>query len=137
MSKEYYKKIRVVRAIVRPRLLVYCMDVQYSDPPMPQFPIGADGKYVLPRLTAQYLRSLYFREPTPIVRELLWEVHRLRLLVLRADQLQRGMGVCGPEISFILEVFRREIADEPCIEEHDQWTAAFFGNSKQGAYVGK
>lgn len=100
---------------------------------MPSFPLGADGRYILPRLTATRLRSLYLESPTPAVRELLWEIHRLRLLLLRADQLQRSMGVCGPETSFILEIFRRELAGEPCIDEQNRWTAAFFGNPKTEA----
>ncbi len=96
---------------------------------MPHFPIGPDGKYVLPRLTAPYLRALYQREPSPIVRELLWEVHRLRLLVLRANQLQQEMtGAYPPATQLMLEILRREYAGEPCIEERQEWADGFFGH---------
>lgn len=105
---------------------------------MPHFPVGSDGKYIFPRLTAPYLRSLYYREPSPVVRELLWEVHRLRLLVLRADQLQETIiGACPPATQLVLDILRKELAGEPCIEEKKDWALKFFGPPKQSAYSRK
>lgn len=41
---------------------------------MATFPVGADGKYENPRLTADHLREVYARNPSPEARALLWEI---------------------------------------------------------------
>jgi hypothetical protein len=51
----------------------------------------------------------------------LWEIRRLRAIVLRAGQLQRALGVVtGGSAGMILEALRRELAAEPCVLEQAQ-----------------
>jgi hypothetical protein len=47
---------------------------------------------------------------------LLWEIKRLRALVLRIDQLQRSLNVGGGP-GILLQALRSDLAGEPCIEE--------------------
>lgn len=92
------------------------------------FPIGPDGRYQYPKHTAAQLRALYTRNPCPEVRELLWEIHRLQQLLLRANQLQKAYGGgCHVSHVQILETFRAELRGEPCIEEREAWEREFFG----------
>ncbi|WP_432263275.1 hypothetical protein [Cupriavidus sp. TMH.W2] len=103
---------------------------------MPNFPIGPDGKYQYPRLTATELRTIYERNPCAEVRELLWEIHRLRLLLLRANQLQAALdGGCANSTEFILDIFRRELAGEPCVAERREWERSFFGPPRRSEYT--
>lgn len=48
---------------------------------------------------------------------LLWEIKRLRAIVLRIDQLQRCMGSVGGGAGILLEGLRNELAGEPCVAE--------------------
>jgi ADP-dependent phosphofructokinase/glucokinase len=57
------------------------------------------------------------RNKSPKVRELLWEIHRLRAIVLRADQLQRSLGQMGGGVGIVLGALREELKGEPCIAE--------------------
>jgi hypothetical protein len=90
-------------------VLIYCIKIQYS--PMP----------FRPPLTREQLRAIQDRNPgSSDVRELLWEVSRLRARVLRADQLQRSIGDTLPYgAGVILDCLRNEIRDEPCIAEDE------------------
>ena len=49
----------------------------------------------------------------------LWEIQRLRAMVLRADQLQRAYGetVVGGGLDVVLQAFRADLAQEPCVLE--------------------
>lgn len=49
----------------------------------------------------------------------LWEIQRLRAMVLRADQLQRAFGVRveGSGLALALQSFRANLAQEPCVLE--------------------
>lgn len=51
------------------------------------------------------------------VYRLLWEIHRLRSIVLRADQLQRSIGDLGGGPGIVLKALRDELKDEPCVKE--------------------
>lgn len=105
---------------------------------MPRFPIGLNGKYAIPRLSATQLRAVYTRNPCPEVRELLWEIYRLRLLLLRANQfLEATTGGCANSTGLIGDIFRAELQGEPCIVERKAWDAAFFGprELRQSAYA--
>lgn len=51
------------------------------------------------------------------VQMLLWEVARLRSLVLYADQLQRMLGTLPGQQGDLLESLRKMLADEPCVKE--------------------
>ncbi|WP_334188695.1 hypothetical protein [Noviherbaspirillum sp.] len=48
---------------------------------------------------------------------LLWEIKRLRAIVLRADQLQRSIPNPGTTTQIIIDALRSELKGEPCIEE--------------------
>jgi hypothetical protein len=48
-----------------------------------------------PPLTKEHLRAIGPRNKSPERNELLWELHRLRAIFLRADQLQRSLGQLG------------------------------------------
>ncbi|RWA55363.1 hypothetical protein AU476_07600 [Cupriavidus sp. UYMSc13B] len=89
-----------------------------------------------PKQTAAQLRAIYERNPCPEVRELLWEIHRLRLLLLRANQLQHAMsGGCANSTQLILEIFQRELAGEPCVAEREAWEREFFGPPRVSEYT--
>jgi hypothetical protein len=47
----------------------------------------------------------------------LWEIKRLRALVLRADQLQSVLGAPGGGVGLILSALRSDLAKEPCVLE--------------------
>lgn len=47
----------------------------------------------------------------------LWEIARLRSLVLLADQLQRMLGTLLGQQWDLLEVVRAKLIDEPCVQE--------------------
>jgi hypothetical protein len=70
-----------------------------------------------PPLTKEQLRAIWEKNKSPEVRELLWEIHRLRAVVLRADQLQRSLGNVGGGTGIILQALRSTLQDEPCVKE--------------------
>lgn len=71
-----------------------------------------------PPLTKKTLHEIQERNPaSPDVRALLWEIKRLRSLVLYADQLQRMLTTLPGPQGTILETLRTKLADEPCIKE--------------------
>lgn len=83
---------------------------------------------MIPRLTASQLRAVFERNPCAEVRELLWEIHRLRLLVLRANQLLETLGGNHPPATqFVKDILQQELEGEPCIEERNAWAREFFG----------
>src|SRR5438445_10328445 len=103
---------------------------------MPNFPIGPDGRYEYPKLTAAQLRAMYECNPCPEVRELLWEIHRLRVLLLRANQLQDAYGAgCHTSFMQILEALRAELHGESCVEERKAWEEEFFGPRRTSEYT--
>jgi hypothetical protein len=72
-------------------------------------------------LTAARLAQLYDLEPSPVVLELSWEIHRLRAMILRVDQIRQllaGSPTAVPQ--FLWDVFIRELDAEPCL--HDPLT---------------
>jgi hypothetical protein len=69
-------------------------------------------------MTAEQLREIGRRKDPADIVPLLWEIFRLRARLLRADQLQRGMG--DGSMNIILTVFRQELEGEPCIAERAQ-----------------
>ena len=61
----------------------------------------------LPPLTAPELQELNRTVKSSIGRSLLWEVHRLRAMLLRADQLEILMRDV-PEINKALDALRKD-----------------------------
>ena len=73
-------------------------------------------------LTAPELQALNRTVKSSIGRRLLWEVHRLRAILLRADQLEilmrderRWRDV--PEINKALDALREDLNREPVVQE--------------------
>ncbi len=103
-------------------------------------PVGPDGKYDLPKLTASQLRDLCRASPSKdVTRTLAWEVFRLRRLVVRADQLDRSLdGGCLESRNFIRACWHRETAGEPCIAEHNvRVHDLFYGSGEAGQDDGR
>jgi hypothetical protein len=72
-----------------------------------------------PPLTKAQLQEIQERNrDSADARALLWEIARLRALLLRADQLQRSLGNLAGGPGIVLSAFRNEIRDEPCIREY-------------------
>lgn len=71
-----------------------------------------------PPLTKTQLQEIQQRrKDDPDVLALLWEIHRLRSIVLRADQLQRSIDGLGGGADMVLKVLRAELKNEPCVKE--------------------
>lgn len=68
-------------------------------------------------LTKADLQAIQDRNDSPDVRALLWEIKRLRGIVLRADQLQRLLGDVGGSQGMVLAGLRGELENEPCVQE--------------------
>jgi hypothetical protein len=89
-----------------------------------------------PPLTRQALQEIQSRNPRrpgdPQSDDLyaaLWEIQRLRAMVLRADQLQRAFGdrVEGGGLALALQSFRNDLAQEPCVRELGELPRLFAG----------
>jgi hypothetical protein len=75
-------------------------------------------------MTREALKALQDRNPRvkgdPVSDDLyaaLWEIQRLRAVVLRADQLQRTLGAPGGGVGMILGALRADLEREPCVLE--------------------
>lgn len=69
-----------------------------------------------PKLTKSDLHDIGQRK-TPDVIALPWEIHRLRGIVLRADQLQKALGEMGGAQGLMLESLRDALDGEPRVAE--------------------
>ena len=67
-------------------------------------------------LSAEQLREIGMRRDPADIIPLLWEIKRLRAMVLRADQVMKSVRTGD----FIAEVFRKELAEEPAVQEFDR-----------------
>jgi hypothetical protein len=83
------------------------------------------SKRPLSPLTREHLRAIWECNPLPVVRRLLWEIHRLRALVLRANDfarmaayhhLERHMDTTSRSL---LEGLRDSLKDEPVVKEDE------------------
>lgn len=70
-----------------------------------------------PALTHDQLRLIGQRRNPDDIRELLWEVKRLRAMVLRAHSLVTSLESVGGQGGIMLEGLREELKDEPCVLE--------------------
>jgi hypothetical protein len=71
-----------------------------------------------PPLGLAELAALYDHEPTAVVRELLWEIHRLQSTIRRAQQVRemaRHAPTGVPEV--IWKSFESELDAEPCLRD--------------------
>jgi hypothetical protein len=77
-----------------------------------------------PPLTRRELRQIGQANKTPAVRDLLWEIHRLRAIALKADQLQNRLLELGiiarldPTTKLIAESLAAALHDEPVVLEN-------------------
>jgi hypothetical protein len=67
-------------------------------------------------LTRAALPEIQDRNSDPDVRALLWEVARLRSVVLYADQLQRMLTTLPRPQGAVLESLREMLREEPCVK---------------------
>ena len=78
-----------------------------------------------PPLNSDQLRELWQRAPIAAVRRLLWEIHRLRALVLRANDFVRSATYYKAEQRMdttsrsLLEGLRESLKEEPVVKEDD------------------
>ena len=78
-----------------------------------------------PPLTSDQLRAIWQRAPIAAVRLLLWEIHRLRALVLRANDFVRMATYYKAEQRMdttsrsLLEGLRESLKEEPVVKEED------------------
>jgi hypothetical protein len=70
-----------------------------------------------PKLTRADLHEIGIRSNSPDVRTLLWEIKRLRAIVLRADQLVRELGPLGGAAGMMRDGLQAELEGEPCVAE--------------------
>lgn len=71
-----------------------------------------------PPLTKDELQAIQARNlDSPDIHAALWEIARLRSLVLYMDQLQRMLGTLPGQQGDLLESIRQKLADEPCVKE--------------------
>lgn len=86
---------------------MYCMPIQYYSPMGFKEPLPTDQ-----------LREIQERNrDSADVRLLLWEIKRLRAVVLYADQLQRMLTTLPGPQGAILDTLREKLRNEPCVKE--------------------
>ncbi|WP_321846454.1 hypothetical protein [Paraburkholderia bannensis] len=74
----------------------------------------------LPPLTAAELADIYDRHPLPVVLQLLWEIHRLRSTIRRANQVRMMIGTrvgSANTPAGIWERFEQDLDAEPCLTD--------------------
>jgi hypothetical protein len=71
-----------------------------------------------PPLTADQLAQIYDDYPMPVVADLLWEIHRLRETIRRADQIRKMIKTAPVGVPIIVwELFEKELDAEPCLTD--------------------
>ena len=76
-------------------------------------------------LTRDQLRAIYEASPTPAVRRLLWEIHRLRATILSADQLYQRLIETGTAArtdtttQLLIGSLQERLKDEPVVRERE------------------
>lgn len=70
-------------------------------------------------LPAARLAEIYDQHPTPVVLELLWEIHRLRATVSRANQVRAFLAPHGHGVipTSVWECFNNELDTEPLLTD--------------------
>jgi hypothetical protein len=77
-------------------------------------------------LTREELRTIWECNPLPVVRRLLWEIHRLRALILRTNDFMRsatrhsGEPRLDPTSKGLLEDLAPEFKEEPVVKEDER-----------------
>lgn len=69
-------------------------------------------------LTAERLAEIWDDHPSLVVLELLWEIHRLRATIRRADQVRRELRPYRHMVAgTIWDCFERDLDTEPCLTD--------------------
>ncbi|MBN3815098.1 hypothetical protein G3N57_00065 [Paraburkholderia sp. Se-20369] len=69
-------------------------------------------------LTAAELRRIYDDNPTPAVRALLWEIHRLRLTLIHVNDVRRCFHSQPTSVPTPLwDLFLKRLGAEPCLRD--------------------
>jgi hypothetical protein len=69
-------------------------------------------------LTAAELRQIYDENPTPAVRTLLWEIHRLRLTLIHVNDVRRCFRSQPTSVPTPLwDLFLKRLNAEPCLRD--------------------
>jgi hypothetical protein len=69
--------------------------------------------------------AIYEVSPTPAVRRLLWEIHRLRATILAADQLSQRLVETGTAArtdtatQLLVGALQERLRDEPAVQERE------------------
>jgi hypothetical protein len=85
-------------------------------------------------LTAARLAELYDQQPSPVALELLWEIHRLRAMIRRVDQIRDILAKTTTAVpQFMWNTFVSELDAEPCLHDpptprQQQWNARVLRN---------
>lgn len=69
-------------------------------------------------MTLAELAAAWDAEPTPTVRALLWEIHRLQSTIRRAHQVRECCPTGAPGVpTLVWDAFERELDAEPCLTD--------------------
>jgi hypothetical protein len=86
-----------------------------------------------PPLHVEELRGIWQTDRSPNVRRLLWEIARLRDVVLRSQRGLEMFNECFPPGKYrnvtqrIIDTLLDELADEPVVQE-DRWPRKYSGS---------
>jgi hypothetical protein len=85
-----------------------------------------------PPLTLASLQSIQAANPdSEDVRTLLWEIKRMRSMLLRAEQLRDRFPKPGNCLDGVWDEFQRDLAAEPCVLEREAWKGELLGPAKR------
>lgn len=70
-----------------------------------------------PKLTRAMLHEIGRQKNAADIPTELWEIHRLRGIALRPDQVQKMLGSMGGAQGMVLDGLRSELEGEPCVAE--------------------
>lgn len=73
-----------------------------------------------PPLSTAVLHEIALRRDAQDIVALLWEIKRLRGLVLRANQLIRELPERGGPGGIVQECLRKELRTEPCVLDEEK-----------------
>lgn len=73
-----------------------------------------------PPIPTAELHSIGVRQDARDITRLLWEIKRLRGMVLRSNQVIRTLPDTGGPGGIVLECLRKELKTEPCILDEEQ-----------------
>ena len=85
-----------------------------------------------PSLTTAQLREIQTRRSADDVMTLLWEIKRLHVILMRADQIARSMRYETGTEGMLLNALRGELERFPVIKEWEEERAEMLRRSSKG-----